>query len=106
MNPVPQGTLLSPLGFFVNLLNLDGKRHLQPQSIPLVIDRYDLTLNRLTGGITHFAEKVTVESPLQVHRVLRDNQVSVLAIIGYPLTINQDLCAGDVEDKAFIPFFR
>ena len=46
----------------------------------MVIDGYDLALNSLAGGISHLAEKVTVESPLQVHRVLGEDEVFILGV--------------------------
>ena len=87
-----------------DLVDLDCNIFLQPQSVPLVIDRDDLALQSLARSITVFPEKSSVEPPFQVHRILGKNGVLVLGVEGHPFTVDLDLGAGYVKDEALIPF--
>ena len=88
-----------------DLVDLDCNILFQSQSIPLVIDCDYLTLESLTGSIAIFPEQTTIESPFKVHRISRFDLACILRSKGNPLTIDLDLCTGDVEDEAFVPFF-
>ena len=75
-------------GLIGHLSQHNAYRHLQPQSVPLVIDGYNLALDCLAGGVTQLAEKVAVEPPLKVHRALGEDLVFVFGIVGNPLAID------------------
>ena len=59
----------------------------------------------MAGSVAVFAKKSSVQSPLEVHRVLGEDEVLVLCVVGDPLPVDFNLGAGDSEDEALVPFF-
>jgi hypothetical protein len=62
-------------------------------------------LKSLTRSVAIFPEESTVEPPFEVHRISRFNPTRVICCKGNPLTIDQDFCSGDGEEKSLIPAF-
>ena len=71
------------------------------QSVPLVIDHDDLSCDG-HSLISHFPAKITIDSPFQVERVLCFDYRLVYIIICNPLSVDLNLCSGNLENNSFI----
>ena len=71
------------------------------ESVPLVIDHDDLSCGSLSL-VPHLPAQVTVDSPLQVERVLPFDDRLVYIIICNPLSVDLNLGSGNLENYAFV----
>ena len=72
------------------------------ETVPLVVDRKNLALDGVALLVAQFAEEVGIDSPLEGHGVLGEDEVFVIIGKGNPLAVNLDLGTRDVEDNAMI----
>ena len=71
------------------------------ESVPLVIDHDDFSCDSLSL-VSHFPAQVPVYSPLQRERVLTSDYRFVCIIICNPLSVDLNLCSGNLENYAFV----
>ena len=87
------------------LVDLNCDILFQSQSIPLVIDCNDLTLESLTGSVAIFTEESAIKPPFEIHRICGFDSARVFCSKGNPFISNLNFRARDIEYYALVVAF-